>query len=67
MEVASLNQKQHPEEKFWTFLGLARVYTAAGDKSNAIKNWETALQNVPPIQRSQIPAYENALKKLKES
>ena len=67
MQVASLNQKQHPQEKFWTFLGLARAYTALGDKNNAIKNWETALQNVPPIQRSQIPAYENALKKLKES
>ncbi len=67
MEVARLNEQQHPEEKFWTYLGLARAYTAAGDKNNAIKNWETALLGVPPSQRSQVPAYENALKKLKEN
>jgi tetratricopeptide (TPR) repeat protein len=67
MEVARLNEQQHTEEKFWTYLGLARAYTAAGDKNNAIKNWETALLSVPPSQRSQVPAYENALKKLKEN
>ena len=66
LEVAKLNQQQHAEEKFWTYIGLARAYTAVGDKPNAIKNWETALLSVPPSQRSQIPAYENALRKLKE-
>ena len=66
LAVARLNQQQHPEERFWTYLGLARAYTATGDKNNAIKNWETALQSVPPSQRSQVPAYENALRKLKE-
>jgi tetratricopeptide (TPR) repeat protein len=67
MEIARLNQRQHPEEKYWTYLGLARAYTAAGDKDNAIKNWEIALANVPANQRAQLPVYENALKKLKES
>ena len=67
LEIFKFNQQQHPEEKFWTYLGLARGYTAIGDKENAIKNWEIALRNVPPAQQAQIPAYENALKKLKES
>jgi tetratricopeptide (TPR) repeat protein len=66
LEIARLNQQQHPDEKFWTYIGLARAYTAVGDKDHAIKNFETALLNVPPSQRSQIPAYESALKKLKE-
>ena len=46
--VALFNRQQHPEERFWTFLGLARVYTAAGDKKNAIANWEQVLHNIPP-------------------
>jgi tetratricopeptide (TPR) repeat protein len=66
LEVARLNQQQHPEEKFWTYIGLARAYTAVGEKNNAIKNWETALLNVPAGQKAQVPAYEDALKKLKE-
>jgi tetratricopeptide (TPR) repeat protein len=66
LEVARLNQQQHPEEKFWTYIGLARANTAAGDRNNAIKNWETALLNVPASQRTQVPAYEGALKNLKE-
>jgi len=66
LEIFKFNQQQHPEEKFWTYLGLARGYTALGDRDNAIKNWEIALRNVPPAQKAQMPAYENALKKLKE-
>ncbi len=66
LEVAMLNAQQHPEEKFWTYIGLARAYTAVGEKNNAIKNWETALLNVPASQKAQVPAYEDALKKLKE-
>jgi DUF2911 family protein len=67
MEVFKVNQQQHPEEKFWTFLGLARGYTAIGDKKNAIANWETVLKNVPASFTSRTPAFEQALKKLKES
>lgn len=65
LETAKFNQQQHPEEKFWTYLGLARAYTVSGDKSNAIRNWEIALTNVPPSQKTLVPAFENALKNLK--
>jgi hypothetical protein len=61
-----VNQRKHPEEKFWTYFGLARAYTALGDKENAIKNWETALRSVPDNRKAQIPAYEKVLKQLKE-
>ena len=67
MEVFLLNQKQHPEEKYWTSLGLARGYTAVGDKKNAIANWEIVLQNVPPNFSSRAAGFQAALKKLKES
>lgn len=66
MEIFQFNMKQHPEEKFYTFVGLARGYTAMGDKEKAIKNWEIALQNVPEIQKPNRPTYEKALKDLKE-
>ena len=65
LETAKLNQQQHPEDKFWTYLGLARAYTATGDKPNAIRNWEVAIPNVPPSQRALVPAFENTLKNLK--
>src|SRR5262249_40633220 len=32
MEVFTYNQQQHPQERYWTYLGLARGYTALGDK-----------------------------------
>jgi len=67
MEVFKANQQQHPEEKFWTFLGLARGYTATGDKKNAIASWETVLRNVPASFSNRTPTFEQALKKLKES
>ena len=67
MEVFSLNQKQHPDEKFWTYLGLARGYTAVGDKKNAIASWEVVIRNVPADFSNRAPAFEQALKKLKES
>jgi tetratricopeptide (TPR) repeat protein len=67
LEVFRANQQAHPEEKFFPYLDLARAYTALGDKPNAIKNWEIALQNVPASRKPQVPAYEAALKKLKES
>ncbi|MGH9499046.1 MAG: DUF2911 domain-containing protein [Terriglobales bacterium] len=66
LEIAKSNQQHHPEEKFWTYLGLAQAYTAAGDKSDAIKNWEITLQNVPANAKSDIPTYEKTLKQLKE-
>jgi len=65
MEVFQFNFKQHPDEKFYTYVGLARGYTAMGDKEKAIKNWEIALQNVPEIQKPNRPVYEKALAELK--
>lgn len=67
MEVFSFNRQQHPDEKFWTNLGLARGYTAAGDKKNAIASWETVLKNIPVDLSNRTSAYEQTLKKLKES
>lgn len=66
MEVFQYNFKAHPEEKFTTYVGLARGYTAMGDKKNAIKNWEVAIKNIPENQKQFISTYEGEVKKLKE-
>lgn len=66
MEVFQFNAAQHPEEKFYTYAGLARGYTAMGDKANAIKNWEIALRNVPEVQKPNQPIYEKALEDLRK-
>ena len=65
-KVFQLDQQRHPEEKFWTYLGLARTYTALGDKPNAIKNWEIAIANVPENRKFMVAQCQAALKKLKE-
>ena len=66
MEVFQYNFKTHPEEKFTTFVGLARGYSALGDTKKAIKNWETAIKNIPENQKANANFYEGELKKLKE-
>lgn len=66
MEVFQFNFKSHPEEKFTTYVGLARGYTAVGDKKNAIKNWEIAIKNLPDNQKANLNFYEGEIKKLKE-
>jgi tetratricopeptide (TPR) repeat protein len=65
LEVFQLNRKQHPDDKFTTYVGLARGFTAIGDKKSAIKNWETAIKNIPEDQKQNAGAYEAELKKLK--
>jgi len=65
LEVFMLNRQRHPEDKFTTFVGLARGYTALGDKKNAVKNWETAIKNIPEDQKANVAAYKEELKKLK--
>ncbi|HEY2905881.1 MAG TPA: DUF2911 domain-containing protein [Vicinamibacterales bacterium] len=65
MTVFQLNRQRHPDDKFWPNLGLARGYTAIGDKARAIASWEVALQNVPPSQMANRPALERALQALK--
>jgi len=67
MKVFTFNQQQHPQDKFWTSLGLARGYTALDDKKNAIANWEIVVQNVPANLSNRTAAYEAALKKLKDA
>jgi hypothetical protein len=67
LEVFQHNFKTHPEEKFTTFVGLARGYTAVGDKKNAIKNWEIAIKNLPDNQKQNLALYEGEVKKLKEA
>ena len=67
MRIFVLNQQKHPDDKFWTSLGLARGYSAVGDKPNAIANWEIVVRNVPASLKGQTANYEGALKKLKET
>lgn len=66
-EIFLLNRRLHPDERFWTFLGLARGYTAVGAKEKAISSWETAIHNVPPNLAARVPAFQKALQALKES
>ena len=66
MEVFKYNFKAHPEDKFTPNVGLARGYTAIGDKKNAIKHWEMAIKNIPENQKQNLAYYESELKKLKE-
>ncbi len=67
IKIFETNRKQHPTENFWTSLGLARGYTATGDKKNAIANWEKLLANVPENLAGNKPRWQDALKKLRES
>lgn len=66
LTVFQYNAKAHPEEKFTTNVGLARGYTAVGNKKEAIKYWETAIKNIPENQKANIAFYEGELKKVKE-
>jgi len=66
LDVFKLNRARHPEEKFWTFLGLARGYTALGDRKNAIANLEIALANVPAAQKGSVPRMRSMLESLKK-
>ncbi|GHM99881.1 hypothetical protein WSM22_13710 [Cytophagales bacterium WSM2-2] len=66
LEVFKLNRQRHPEDKFTTLVGLARGYTAIGNKKDAIKNWEQALQNVPDNQKANIETFKKEIEKLKQ-
>ena len=67
VEALEFNKKEHPEEKFWTRIGLAQVYTASGDKNAAIKNWEEAIANLPDDMKPQLPDFEQQLDELKRN
>jgi len=64
-ELFKMNRRVHPDDTFVTYVGLARGYTAVGDKKNAIANWEIALRNIPDDQKRNLPVYEQALRALK--
>ncbi|MFZ5971932.1 MAG: DUF2911 domain-containing protein [Bacteroidota bacterium] len=66
LEVFQYNFKAHPEEKFTTYVGLARGYAANNNTKEAIKNWELAIKNIPENQKANIAFYEGELKKLKD-
>jgi tetratricopeptide (TPR) repeat protein len=51
LEIFKYNAKTHPEDTFTPNVGLARGYTALGDKKNAIKYWELAIKNLPENQK----------------
>jgi tetratricopeptide (TPR) repeat protein len=65
LAVFEQNAAQHPEEPYWTELGLARGYTAKGDKARAIRAWENALAHVPDYDKDSIPQHQQTLKALK--
>ena len=66
MEVFLANRRLHPDEIFWTALGLARGYTATGDRRRAIASWETTLKNLPGPLENNRPAFEEILRKLRQ-
>jgi tetratricopeptide (TPR) repeat protein len=66
LEVFKLNRQKHKDDTFTTLVGLARGYTATGNKKEAIKNWEVALRNVPEDQKANTASLEAELKKLKQ-
>jgi len=65
MEILKYNAKIHPDEKFTSNIGLARAYTAMGDKKNAVKHWELAIKNIPADQKQYQPQYQAEVNKLK--
>ncbi len=65
MEIFQLNRREHPDEPFFTYFGLARGYAAWGDRTNAIVNWDIALESVPPSQKGSVSAFERAMAALK--
>lgn len=66
LEIFKLNRQKNPTDKFTTYVGLARGYAAVGNKTEAIKNWEVALKNIPEDQKANAANYQEELKKLKQ-
>jgi tetratricopeptide (TPR) repeat protein len=64
LQIFKLNRERNASDTFMTFLGLARAYTAIGNKKEAIKNWKIAIKNIPNQERANLPEFEAELKKL---
>jgi len=66
LEVFKYNaQKNLATDPFTPNVGLARGYTAMGDKKKAITYWEEAIKNIPEGQKANIKFYQGELDKLK--
>jgi len=65
MEIFKYNAQKNPTDKFTPNVGLARGYTALGDKKNALKYWEEAIKNIPENQKPFIKTYQAEVDKLK--
>jgi tetratricopeptide (TPR) repeat protein len=66
LQIFRFNRQQHPADKFVTYVGLARGYTAVGNKKEAIANWQIALRNVPADQAANRARFEQALQALQK-
>jgi len=68
-KLAVFNAKKFSKETFITNVSFARVYTALGNKKQAIKYWEIVLENMSDRidQKAYLPRFKLALKKLKEN
>lgn len=65
MAVFTLNDQRHPDEPYWTHVGLARGFSATGDKAHAIAQFELAIKGLPVSEKPNLPGLEVALKALK--
>ncbi|MEO7964135.1 MAG: DUF2911 domain-containing protein, partial [Gemmatimonadaceae bacterium] len=66
LRTFKVNEQKHPKEPFWLSLGYAQGYTASGDTTRAIAQWERALRTAPEAMRAQVPRYEAALSALRK-
>lgn len=64
LAIFKLNKARHKEDNFTTHVGLARGYSATGNKKEAIRNWQVAIKNIPANQIQNKTLYEEELKKL---
>lgn len=66
LTIFKINRERNKQDTFTTLVGLARGYTAVGNKKEAIRNWELALKNIPEDQKANTERFEEELKKLKQ-
>ncbi|MGZ4809005.1 MAG: DUF2911 domain-containing protein [Thermoanaerobaculia bacterium] len=57
LQLSLFNQQRHASEPFWTYVGLAEGYAAAGDRAKAMANWDVAVKNVPESEKNDLEDY----------
>ncbi|MEO5978303.1 MAG: DUF2911 domain-containing protein [Chryseolinea sp.] len=65
LKIFKQNSQRHQKDMFMTKVGLARGFTAIGNKKEAIRNWEIAIKNIPVDQKGNLDSYQKELLKLK--